>query len=47
MGAMFTVSAGLALVTTLITYVLPTVRDMEATLPTYSNTVDIPDSPQE
>jgi len=41
MGAMFTISSGLALVITLITYTLPSVRDMEAQLPTYRNTADI------
>lgn len=40
MGGLFTISAGLALIATLITYALPSVRRMEATLPTYSSAAD-------
>lgn len=44
MGGLFAISAGLALIVTLITYALPSVRRMEATLPTYTSTADTPSS---
>ena len=46
MGGLFTISGGLALIVTSITYSLPSVRHMEATLPTYSSVADVPPVPQ-
>jgi MFS family permease len=40
MGALFTISGILALIITLMTYGLPTVRRMETTLPTYNSAAD-------
>lgn len=45
MGGLFTVSAGLALLPTLITYALPSVRRMEVILPTYHSAADLPPTP--
>lgn len=42
MGAVFTISGGMALIATLITYTLPSVRRMEARLPTYNSAADVP-----
>jgi DHA3 family macrolide efflux protein-like MFS transporter len=46
MGGLFTVSAVLALLATLITYALRSVRDMEATLPTYTSAADVQSASQ-
>jgi len=40
MGVLFAITGGLGLIATLITYALPSVRRMEATLPTYSSAAD-------
>ena len=40
MGVLFAITGGLGLIATLITYALPSVRNMEATLPTYSSAAD-------
>jgi MFS family permease len=40
MGALFAVTGGLGLIATLITYALPSFRNMEAALPTYSSAAD-------
>jgi DHA3 family macrolide efflux protein-like MFS transporter len=41
MGVLFAITGILGLVVALITYVLPSVRNMEATLPTYSSAADV------
>ena len=46
MGAVFTISGGMALIATLITYTLPSVRRMEARLPTYNSAADAPPTTQ-
>jgi hypothetical protein len=40
MGVLFAVTAGLGLIATFITFALPSVRYMEATLPTYRSAAD-------
>jgi MFS family permease len=46
MGALFAITGGLGLVVTLITYALPSVRGMEATLPTYNSEAHVPSPTQ-
>jgi DHA3 family macrolide efflux protein-like MFS transporter len=42
MGVLFAITGALGLIVTFITYALPSVRHMEADLPTYSSPVDAP-----
>jgi DHA3 family macrolide efflux protein-like MFS transporter len=42
MGALFALCAGLGLIATLATYAMPSVRQMEADLPTYASAADAP-----
>jgi hypothetical protein len=44
MGVLFAITGGLGLIVTLLTYALPSVRHMEAELPTYNSTADTPHS---
>jgi hypothetical protein len=46
MGGLFTVCAVLALLATLITYALRSVRNMEATLLTYTSAADVQSAAQ-
>jgi MFS family permease len=41
MGVLFALTGGLGLIVTLIAFALPSVRQMEATLPSYSSTADV------
>jgi hypothetical protein len=43
MGILFAICGGLGLIATFITYALPSVRNMEATLPIYSSAADAPE----
>lgn len=46
MGLLFAITGGLGLIATLITYALPSVRRMEAMLPSYASAADVPSTPQ-
>jgi MFS transporter, DHA3 family, macrolide efflux protein len=46
MGVLFAVTGGLGVIATLITYALPSVRQMEATLPTYNSPAEVSPSSQ-
>jgi MFS transporter, DHA3 family, macrolide efflux protein len=45
MGVLFALTGGLGLIVTLITYALPSIRNMEATLPTYNTAPDASEAP--